>query len=61
MNRKRGIMSNVFKSKLKTQTFCQYEERFTMQNKMPDTSPYQRTVPKNKTFHSTQTLIPQVE
>jgi hypothetical protein len=32
-------MCTVFKSSEKTQTFCQKEERFTVQNKMSDAGP----------------------
>ena len=39
MNLKSGIMPTVFKSEEKSQTYCQKEERFTVQNKMTDASP----------------------
>jgi len=61
MNRKTGIMSTDFESVEKSQTYCQKEERFTVQNKLTDASPYQGTNPKSKAFHSTQILICQVE
>jgi hypothetical protein len=61
MNRKSDIMPTVFKSEEKSQTYCQKEERFTVQNKMTDASPYKGTNPKSKAFYSTQILICQVE
>ena len=39
MNRKTGIMPTVFESTEKSQTTCQTEERFTVQNKMTAASP----------------------
>ena len=39
MNRKTGIMPTVFESTEKSQTTCQTEERFTVQNKLTDANP----------------------
>jgi hypothetical protein len=39
MNRKTGVTPTVFESTEKSQTFCQKEERFTVQNKLTDASP----------------------
>jgi hypothetical protein len=50
VNRKVGIMSTNFESVEKTQTSFQKEERFTVQNKLTDASPYQGTNPKSKAF-----------
>ena len=57
MQRQRGTGPSVFKSVERTQTYCQKEERFTVQNKITDASPHRRTAPKNKAIHSTQILI----
>jgi hypothetical protein len=51
MNRKVGIISTNFETVEKTQTSCQKEERFTVQNKLTDASPYQGTYPKSKAFY----------
>jgi hypothetical protein len=48
MNRKAGIMSTDFEPAEKTQTSCQKEERFTMQNKMTDASPIREQTRKTK-------------
>ena len=39
MIRKAGIMPTVFELAKKSQTYCQKEERFTVQNKLTDGSP----------------------
>jgi len=39
MIRKAGIMPSVFELTEKSQTYCQKEERFTVQNKLTDASP----------------------
>jgi len=49
MNRKSGIMPPFFKSEEKSQTYCQKEERFTVQNKMTDASPI-REQPEKQDF-----------
>ena len=50
MNRKTGIMPTVFESKEKSQTTCQTEERFTVQNKLTDASPFREQIRKAKLF-----------
>ena len=57
MHRQRGATPSVFKSVEITQTYCQKEERFTVQNKITDASPHLRSAPKNKTLHSAQILM----
>ena len=57
MHRQRGIATSFFKSIQITQTYCQKEERFTVQNKMIGASPQERTDPKNQAIHSSQILI----
>ena len=57
MHRQRGATPSVFKSVEITQTYCQKEERFTVQNKINDASPHLRSAPKNKTLHSAQILM----
>ena len=57
MHRQRGATPTVFKSVERTQTYCQKEERFTVQNKITDASPHQRIATKNKTLHSAQILM----
>ena len=57
MHRQRGTGPSVFKSVERTQTYCQKEERFTVQNKITDASPHHRTAPNRKTIHSTQIPI----
>jgi hypothetical protein len=57
MIRKAGIMPTVFELAKKSQTYCQKEERFTVQNKLTDGCSHERTTPKSKTFHSTQKLM----
>ena len=57
MHRQRGTGPSVFKSVGRTQTYCQKEERFTVQNKITDASAHHRTAPNRKTIHSTQILI----
>ena len=57
MHRQRGATPSVFKSVEITQTFCQKEERFTVQNKINDASPHLRSATKNKTLHSAQILM----
>jgi len=49
MNRKTGIIPTVFKSEEETQTLCQKEERFTVQNKLTDASPI-REQPQKEDF-----------
>ena len=49
MNRKTGIMPTVFESTEKSQTTCQTEEQFTVQNKMTDASPI-REQPQKQDF-----------
>ena len=50
MNRKTGIMPTVFESSEKSQTTCQTEERFTVQNKLSDASPFREQIRKAKLF-----------
>ena len=57
MHHQQGTAPSVFKSVGRTQTYCQKEERFTVQNKITDASPHRRTAPKNKTLHSAQILM----
>jgi hypothetical protein len=57
MHRQRGVAFTVFRSVERTQTSCQQEERFTVQNKIADASPHLRSAPKNKSTHSTQIPI----
>ena len=57
IHRQRGIVTSFFKSIQITQTYCQKEERFTVQNKMIDASPHERTDTKNQIIYSSQILI----
>ena len=50
MIRKAGIISTDFESVEKTQTSCQKEERFTVQNKVTDASPIRERTRKTKLF-----------
>ena len=42
MHRQRGVAFTVLRSVERTQTSCQQEERFTVQNKIADASPHLR-------------------
>jgi hypothetical protein len=57
MHRQRGAAPTVFKPVETTQTYCQKEERFTVQNKITDASPHLRSATKNKTLYSAQILM----
>jgi hypothetical protein len=50
MNRKTGVTPTVFESTEKSQTFCQKEERFTVQNKLTDASPIREQIRKARLF-----------
>ena len=58
MNRKSDIMPTVFKSEEKSQTYCQKEERFTVQNKMTDASPIREQPEKQDLSFDTNPYIP---
>ena len=58
MNSKTGIMSTVCKSEEKTQTSCQTEERFTVQNKMTDARPIRERTRKAKLSFDTNPYMP---
>ena len=59
MNRKTGIKPTVFKSEEKTQTSCQTEERFTVQNKMTDACPIREQTRKTKLSYDTNPYTPE--
>ena len=59
MNRKTGIMPTDFECEEKTQTLCQKEEQFTVQNKMTDASPIREQTRKAKLLFDTNPYTPE--
>ena len=58
MNRKVGIISTDFESEEETQTLCQKEEQFTVQNKVTDASPIREQTRKTKLSFDTNPYMP---